>query len=158
MCNISGKGAHLTAVPIQSPDSPVHIHKDKNYTDTTSSTTRPKRLNNMVNDREKIVPSKNNNVPPSSTSSSSLRLREQELCNGSGSNNSNCSSPIKNGCCTSSRENLLTKTDVAMASLLVRLDQVAAQCNAAQTHGGGRFMCEDKFQVIKLILYLRAKF
>lgn len=62
------------------------------------------------------------------------------MCNNGGS------SPIKNGC-TSSRENLLAKTDVAMASLLVRLDQVAVQCHAAQSHGGGRFMCEDKFQV-----------
>lgn len=34
-----------------------------------------------------------------------------------------------------------------MASLLVRLDQVAAQCNAAQVHGGGRLICEEKFQV-----------
>lgn len=53
---------------------------------------------------------------------------------------------IRNGC-TSNRENLLAKTDVAMASLLVRLDQVAAQCSAAQVHGGGRFISEEKFQV-----------
>lgn len=55
---------------------------------------------------------------------------------------------VKNGC-MSNRENLLAKTDVAMASLLVRLDQVAAQCSAAQVHGGGRFISEEKFQVIK---------
>lgn len=46
-----------------------------------------------------------------------------------------------------SRENMLAKTDVAMANLLVRLDQVAAQCSAAQVHGGGSLMCEEKFQV-----------
>lgn len=52
----------------------------------------------------------------------------------------------QNGC-TSTRELLLAKTDVAMASLLVRLDQVAAQCSAAQVHGGGRLISEEKFQV-----------
>lgn len=58
---------------------------------------------------------------------------------------------MQNGC-LSTRENLLAKTDVAMASLLVRLDQVAAQCNAAQIHGGGRLICEEKFQVSDVIL------
>lgn len=53
---------------------------------------------------------------------------------------------IRNGC-TSTRENLLAKTDVAMANLLVRLDQVAAQCSVAQVHGGGRLISEEKFQV-----------
>lgn len=82
------------------------------------------------------------------TAPKNTRLREQEFYNGG--------SPIKNGC-TSSRENLLAKTDVAMASLLVRLDQVAAQCNAAQNHGGGRLMCEDKFQVSSFNSILQAK-
>ncbi|KAK5650693.1 hypothetical protein RI129_001722 [Pyrocoelia pectoralis] len=54
----------------------------------------------------------------------------------------------KNGC-ISTRENLLTKTDAAMGSLLIRLDQVAAQCNAAQIHGGGSLMSEEKFQIAK---------
>ncbi|XP_071050930.1 FERM and PDZ domain-containing protein 4 isoform X1 [Onthophagus taurus] len=67
----------------------------------------------------------------------------KQLLNGTPSN-----SPVKNGC-VSNRENLLSKTDVAMASLLVRLDQVAAQCNAAQIHGGGKYMCEEKFQIAK---------
>lgn len=58
------------------------------------------------------------------------------------------SSPFKNGC-TSSKESLLVKTDVAMASLLVRLDQIAAQCDAAQAHGGGKLMCEEEFQIAK---------
>lgn len=57
---------------------------------------------------------------------------------------------VQNGC-LSTRENLLAKTDAAMASLLVRLDQVAAQCNAAQVHGGGRLICEEKFQVRKIV-------
>ncbi|XP_044756049.1 uncharacterized protein LOC123314773 isoform X2 [Coccinella septempunctata] len=57
-------------------------------------------------------------------------------------------SPVRNGC-SSTGENLIAKTDVAMASLLVRLDQVAAQCSAAQTQGGGRLICEEKFQAAK---------
>lgn len=55
---------------------------------------------------------------------------------------------IKNGC-SSNRENLLVKTDIAMAGLLVRLDQVAAQCTVAQVRGGGKFISEDKFQMTK---------
>lgn len=43
-------------------------------------------------------------------------------------------------------ESLLAKTDVAMAGLLVKLDQIAAQCSAAQTAGGGVLIDEDKFQ------------
>ncbi|XP_044262585.1 uncharacterized protein LOC123010031 isoform X1 [Tribolium madens] len=58
-------------------------------------------------------------------------------------------SPTQKNGCTSTRELLLAKTDVAMASLLVRLDQVAAQCSAAQVHGGGRLISEEKFQIAK---------
>ncbi|KAG5889216.1 hypothetical protein JTB14_018639 [Gonioctena quinquepunctata] len=61
---------------------------------------------------------------------------------------SNGGTLIRNGC-TSNRENLLQKTDFAMANLLARLDQVAAQCAASQMHGGGRFISEEKFQVAK---------
>ncbi|XP_034663929.1 uncharacterized protein LOC117898554 isoform X1 [Drosophila subobscura] len=43
-------------------------------------------------------------------------------------------------------EALLGKTDVAMAGLLIRLDQVAAQCSAAQSAGGGTSIDEEKFQ------------
>jgi hypothetical protein len=68
--------------------------------------------------------------------------KEQECCS------QRNGSPLKNGC-TSTRELLLAKTDVAMASLLVRLDQVAAQCGAAQVHGGGRLISEEKFQIAK---------
>ncbi|XP_068156197.1 uncharacterized protein [Drosophila tropicalis] len=41
---------------------------------------------------------------------------------------------------------LLAKTDVAMAGLLIKLDQVAAQCSAAQSAGGGSSIDEEKFQ------------
>lgn len=41
---------------------------------------------------------------------------------------------------------LMAKTDVAMAGLLVRLDQIAAQCSAAQTAGGGVLIDEARFQ------------
>ncbi|GAB0097417.1 FERM domain-containing protein [Sergentomyia squamirostris] len=43
-------------------------------------------------------------------------------------------------------ETLLAKTDVAMAGLLVKLDQIAAMCSAAQAAGGGISIDEDKFQ------------
>lgn len=52
---------------------------------------------------------------------------------------------IKNGHVIDS-EALLTKTDIAMAGLLVKLDQVAAKCSAAQLAGGGANIDEDKFQ------------
>ncbi|CAG9865501.1 unnamed protein product [Phyllotreta striolata] len=59
----------------------------------------------------------------------------------------NCSQK-RNGC-TSNREDLLQKTDVAMANLLARLNQVTEQCTTAQQHGGGRLIDEDKFQAAK---------
>lgn len=43
-------------------------------------------------------------------------------------------------------ETLLAKTDIAMAGLLVKLDQVAAQCTAAQAAGGGANIDEEKFE------------
>ncbi|XP_005188022.2 uncharacterized protein LOC101899879 [Musca domestica] len=52
---------------------------------------------------------------------------------------------IKNGHIIDA-EALLAKTDVAMAGLLVKLDQVAAQCTAAQAAGGGSSIDEEKFQ------------
>lgn len=52
---------------------------------------------------------------------------------------------IKNGHVIDA-EALLLKTDVAMAGLLIKLDQVAAQCTAAQAAGGGSSIDEDKFQ------------
>ncbi|EAT35929.1 AAEL011947-PA, partial [Aedes aegypti] len=46
-------------------------------------------------------------------------------------------------------DTLMSKTDVAMAGLLVKLDQVAAMCSAAQTAGGGTSIDEEKFQRAK---------
>lgn len=46
-------------------------------------------------------------------------------------------------------DTLMAKTDVAMAGLLVKLDQVAAMCSAAQTAGGGTSIDEEKFQHAK---------
>lgn len=43
-------------------------------------------------------------------------------------------------------DSLMQKTDVAMAGLLVKLDQIAAQCSAAQAAGGGVVIDEEKFQ------------
>lgn len=44
---------------------------------------------------------------------------------------------------------LLAKTDVAMAGLLVRLDQIAGQCSAAQAAGGGVHIDEVRFQAAR---------
>ena len=62
-----------------------------------------------------------------------------------GFTNTGCKLIIKNGHVIDP-EALLAKTDVAMAGLLVKLDQVAAQCTAAQSAGGGSSIDEDKFQ------------
>ncbi|XP_023290911.2 uncharacterized protein LOC111674523 isoform X1 [Lucilia cuprina] len=62
-----------------------------------------------------------------------------------GFNNTSNKLIIKNGHIIDP-EALLVKTDVAMAGLLVKLDQVAAQCTAAQSAGGGSSIDEDKFQ------------
>lgn len=43
-------------------------------------------------------------------------------------------------------DSLMAKTDVAMAGLLVKLDQIAAQCSVAQSAGGGTSIDEEKFQ------------
>ncbi|XP_055614491.1 serine/threonine-protein kinase pakG, partial [Uranotaenia lowii] len=67
------------------------------------------------------------------------------------STHSNPASPIlsnKNGHVLNV-DTLMSKTDVAMAGLLVKLDQVAAMCSAAQTAGGGSSIDEEKFQLAK---------
>ncbi|XP_055677293.1 uncharacterized protein LOC129786358 [Lutzomyia longipalpis] len=67
------------------------------------------------------------------------------------SNSSPASSPqlsSKNGH-VMSPETLLAKTDVAMAGLLVKLDQIAAMCSAAQAAGGGISIDEEKFQAAR---------
>lgn len=56
------------------------------------------------------------------------------------------SPPIMNGGGEVNVEALLQKTDVAMAGLLVKLDQVAAQCSVAQSAGGGINIDETKFE------------
>lgn len=43
-------------------------------------------------------------------------------------------------------ESLMAKTDLAMAGLLMKLDQIAAQCQLAQSAGGGTSIDEEKFQ------------
>lgn len=43
-------------------------------------------------------------------------------------------------------DSLMAKTDIAMAGLLMKLDQIAAQCSAAQAAGGGAIIDEEKFQ------------
>lgn len=43
-------------------------------------------------------------------------------------------------------ESLMAKTDIAMCGLLIKLDQIAAQCSAAQSAGGGEHIDEAKFQ------------
>lgn len=43
-------------------------------------------------------------------------------------------------------QSLMAKTDVAMCGLLMKLDQIAAQCTAAQAAGGGASIDENKFQ------------
>lgn len=62
------------------------------------------------------------------------------------------SPPIINGGGEVNVEALLTKTDVAMAGLLVKLDQVAAQCSVAQSAGGGISIDETKFEMARVAL------
>lgn len=45
------------------------------------------------------------------------------------------------------REDLLSRSDDALGILLVRLDQLAAECDRAQFQGGGHQINEEKFQV-----------
>ena len=54
--------------------------------------------------------------------------------------------PIINGGGEVNVDALLAKTDVAMAGLLVKLDQVAAMCSVAQSAGGGVNIDDGKFE------------
>ncbi|KAI4458605.1 membrane associated guanylate kinase-related [Holotrichia oblita] len=134
-----GRGGQLTAVPIISPDETDCCNHDISTPPLppTSSSSGTQQHNRSYSDsgynREHVL-SRMKSAPT-----------ESSHFNGSSHNTS-----VRNGC-MSTRENLLAKTDVAMASLLVRLDHIAAQCNAAQVHGGGKMMCEEKFQVNNLI-------
>lgn len=50
------------------------------------------------------------------------------------------------------REDLLSRSDDALGILLVRLDQLAAECDRAQSQGGGNRINEEKFQVLFSVL------
>ncbi|KAJ8932466.1 hypothetical protein NQ318_000126, partial [Aromia moschata] len=57
----------------------------------------------------------------------------------------NRGSQVKNGC-TSNREHPAGQDGRGDGQLAGQTGQVAAQCSAAQVHGGGRFISEEKFQ------------
>lgn len=127
-----GRGAHLSTVPIECPDSPK-MQQNRSFSHDSAYVSRPPTC---------ATHSRSYSESASSDTKTTWIKNHEDSLQRSGNN-----SCVKNGC-TSTRENLLAKTDIAMASLLVRLDQVAVQCNAAQVHGGGNLMCEEKFQVI----------
>lgn len=131
----SGKGAHLTAVPVSSPSSPKLQAHNRTFSQPHNEKLSPSYhslayTNAAVHTRS---------LSESGCENRNGKLQEQHC-------HTNGGTTVHNGC-LSTRENLLAKTDVAMASLLVRLDQVAAQCSAAQIHGGGKLISEEKFQV-----------
>ncbi|CAH0552577.1 unnamed protein product [Brassicogethes aeneus] len=117
-----GRGAQLIAIPIDSPDGPRNTQEIK--------------MAPVPLPRSTIYAQSNGD---GAVNHFKFKEQENHLRNGS---------PVKNGF-VSTRENLLAKTDVAMANLLLRLDQVAAQCSVAQVHGGGRLISEEKFQIAK---------
>lgn len=147
-----GRGSQLTTVPIPttSPDKPPLSPSYALYTNTLQrhyshdSPTPFKRTTNTNNAQSHMRSHSESTLPRN------IRFRDmQPVLQQRSANSSPAHARPPNGCCTSNREHLLAKTDVAMASLLVRLDQVATQCTAAQEHGGGRMMCEEKFQSAK---------
>lgn len=78
----------------------------------------------------------------------SPQMSRKIVVNGAAKSPSINGSPIlesRNGH-TMSVDNLMAKTDVAMAGLLIKLDQIAAQCSVAQAAGGGSIINEEKFQ------------
>lgn len=116
----TGRNAHLKLVPVllDSPDSPK---LSSTQLQETSLARSPNHISNSSDLFDRFRSS----------------FKSSEV---------NDSLQKRNGC-TSNREDLLQKTDLAMTNLLLRLDQVAAQCTAAQLHGGGRLISEEKFQV-----------
>lgn len=159
-----GRGAHhLTAVNIRTPEAEVKSHartlsQPENTDGLRFSKFTP---DNQQNHARSQSESGGNHVRSNSVSGNHVRsevahykekcatmrhnrYKDQEFSQCFQRNGDTRSLP-RNG--ISTRENLLAKTDVAMANLLVRLDQVAAQCSAAQARGGGAQMCEEKFQV-----------
>ena len=119
------------AISIQSPDTPNHYNNDIPTPPPPPSCSGHTRSFSETNTKDRYY-----NLSGGSA---------DHQPDGRHKNNSYMST-VRNGSCAM-RENLLAKADAAMASLLVRLDQVAAQCSASQAHGGGRLMCEEKFQV-----------
>ncbi|KAB0790792.1 hypothetical protein PPYR_15302 [Photinus pyralis] len=124
-----GRGAQLSMVPVECPDSPK-TQKNRSFSQESPSS----RQSNGHAHIRSYSESASSDRSWTKTADESIQ-RNGGVC-------------VKNGC-ISTRENLLTKTDAAMGSLLIRLDQVAAQCNAAQVHGGGSLMSEEKFQIAK---------
>lgn len=150
-----GRGAHhLTAVNIKTPEieNKTHIRtlSQPEYTDAPLRLAKFTSESNQTNHHIRTHSESGNHFKMQSemgyrekcATLRPTRHRDQEMCF---QRNGDTRSLPRNG--ISTRENLLAKTDVAMANLLVRLDQVAAQCSAAQARGGGAQMCEEKFQV-----------
>lgn len=96
----------------------------------------------MVSVRSKSAANMSHDTP-----ASPAKMRNGLFCprwrNGPGSPNHTAAVDLGN----SRREDLLAKSDAALAVLLVRLDQLAAQCDLAQSQGGGAQINEEKFQV-----------
>lgn len=147
----------LSAVNIKTPDEKPHLLVQENRSRATSPDNRQNQIS--VDNKHFLNNLENKPQPPETPprpikdnhwQDKSPNRTDQEQLNII-SHTANNTSTLKNGYTSAfggSRENMLAKTDVAMANLLVRLDQVAAQCSTAQMHGGGTLMCEEKFQVI----------
>ncbi|XP_045467431.1 uncharacterized protein LOC123675910 isoform X2 [Harmonia axyridis] len=143
--NFSEKTTLKHATAVSTPTSP-HLGRGFQFSTVTKSRDSPPLTTNPMQQCSHLRSNSYNHYDIKSRIAcfESKRREAEGISNGGTSH----SSPVRNGC-TSSGENLIAKTDVAMASLLVRLDQVAAQCSAAQTQGGGRLICEEKFQAAK---------
>lgn len=172
-----GRGAQLSTAPIpSSPDKPPISPSYALYTNTntlhrhyshdsptpfkrTTTNTNTSSQQHTRSHSESTLPRniRFRDMQPIHMSAHNSPVHQQHrIISNNGVNSANGSPAHRagvgvgpNGVCLSNREHLLAKTDVAMSSLLVRLDQVATQCTAAQEHGGGRLMCEEKFQTAK---------
>lgn len=139
-----GRGAPLTAVNIKTPEieNKLHIRTLSQPAEHTETHARVAKVAPPEFNHHHIRTQSETAYREKCATLRPTRYRDPEMCF---QRNGDTRSLPRNGCST--RENLLAKTDVAMANLLVRLDQVAAQCSAAQVRGGGTLMCEKKFQV-----------
>ncbi|KAK4883249.1 hypothetical protein RN001_006568 [Aquatica leii] len=130
-----GRGAQLSTVAIDCTEPPkVHTNRSLSHDSAPASRT-PNYATHIRSFSESASSDKEFSKNTWNSAQDGFLQRNGSACG-------------KNGC-ISTRENLLAKTDAAMSSLLLRLDQVATQCNAAQIHGGGSLMCEEKFQIAK---------